>query len=238
MTSWGDTSITFTAVRSTLAPSTNLYLFVTANGGYSNASGHVVSFLQVVTVTNVSDTTLNDGQTSVTITGTDFQSTQGTGRVVISPTSDINNAGAVAQTVTSWGDTSITFTAVKGSLSLNTNLYLFVENDDDVVNSTGYTVQFVGIKKLLVQLPTSAVGVTGISGVVWTKPGDTTQAGTEIGEFTGQSFESSAVGGYAVLKVPVSAFNGSSLTTSDTPVVLVQSSTHTTGLIEATIIEE
>jgi hypothetical protein len=64
------------------------------------------------------------------------------------------------------------------------------------------------------------------------------QAGAEIGEFTNQSFESSTEGGLAILKVPVTAFGGSSLTTSDTPVVLVQTSTHTTGLIEATIIEE
>jgi hypothetical protein len=48
----------------------------------------------------------------------------------------------VTQTVTSWSDTSITITAVKGSLALSTNLYLFVEENTGNSNASGHVVQF------------------------------------------------------------------------------------------------
>lgn len=45
VTSWADTSITINVVRNTLALATNHYLFVTNDGGSSNASGSVVQIL-------------------------------------------------------------------------------------------------------------------------------------------------------------------------------------------------
>jgi hypothetical protein len=49
---------------------------------------------------------------------------------------------AVEQTVTSWSDTSITFTADQDTLDDSVNLYLFVENDDGASNAAGEVVQF------------------------------------------------------------------------------------------------
>jgi len=48
---------------------------------------------------------------------------------------------SVGQTETAWNDTSITFTAVRGSLQAAVNLWLLVENDSDVVGSF-FPVQF------------------------------------------------------------------------------------------------
>ncbi|MBN9461716.1 MAG: hypothetical protein J0H00_10895, partial [Burkholderiales bacterium] len=44
--------------------------------------------------------------------------------------------------------------------------------------------------------------------------------GAKIGEFSGQAFDGTAVGGQARLRVAVSIFGGGSLTTSDTPVLI------------------
>ena len=51
VTAWGDTSITITANRGSLAFNTNMYLFVIDEASASNASGWVVQFEPVVTVT-------------------------------------------------------------------------------------------------------------------------------------------------------------------------------------------
>lgn len=59
------------------------------------------------TITDIdTDEIINPGQSYI-ITGTNFGATQGTGTVIID---------GVAQTVTAWGDTSITCTAVQGNL--------------------------------------------------------------------------------------------------------------------------
>ena len=95
-----------------------------------------------VVISDAGDETYQSGETGITITGTGFGASQGAGFVKISPTDDIADVSAVTQTVTSWADTSITFTAVKGSLSLDTSLYLFVENDSAESNASGHVVQF------------------------------------------------------------------------------------------------
>lgn len=101
------------------------------------------------TITNADDELFENGE-SITITGTGFGSTQGSGTVKLSPTDDIDDARAVTQTVTAWGDTSITMTAVRGALPVYTNLYLFVENDSAASNASGYVVQ----------LETTPIGLT------------------------------------------------------------------------------
>lgn len=93
------------------------------------------------------------------------------------------------------------------------------------------------IRKLKLKVDASAAGATGISGVVWAAQSGAI-AGAEIGEFTGQTFEAVLEGGQAVLKVPVSAFGGGSLTVSDTPVALVRNATNTSGIVSCTVIEE
>lgn len=82
----------------------------------------------------------------------------------------------------------------------------------------------------------AAASVTGIEGVVLNAARDTV-----IGEFTGQAFEAALEGGEAVLLIPVSEItpDGSTLTTSDAPLVAAYNSTHgTVGLGSATVIEE
>jgi hypothetical protein len=94
------------------------------------------------TITDAGDELYLDGETGITITGTDFGAAQGAGFVVISPTVDVADVGAVTQTVTSWADTSITVTAVKGDLGFGTTAYLFVEHDGGNANAAGYAVTF------------------------------------------------------------------------------------------------
>jgi hypothetical protein len=94
------------------------------------------------TITSVTPSTFVNGQTGIVITGTNFGASQGTGSVVISPTDDELDAAAVEQTVDTWGDESITITAVRGSLAVGTNLYLFVIPDTNDPNASGHVVQF------------------------------------------------------------------------------------------------
>ena len=58
--------------------------------------------------------------------------------------------------MTSWSDTSIDFTAVRGALGFNANLNLFVENDSGLSNSAAFTVQFAPI----VTITDTLLGVT------------------------------------------------------------------------------
>jgi hypothetical protein len=92
-------------------------------------------------ITAVSTVVLRDGQTGIVITGSAFGASQGTGSVVISPTLDQTSGSAVTQTVTAWGDTSITITAVRSALALGTQLYLFVKDNGALV-SNGWPVRF------------------------------------------------------------------------------------------------
>lgn len=69
-------------------------------------------------ITSLSDNTPTNGQ-SITITGTGFGATQGSGSVVV---------GGVTQTVTSWSDTSITITVVRGVNRYGTSLTLTVSD--------------------------------------------------------------------------------------------------------------
>lgn len=142
VTSWSNTSITITTARGSLAYKTNHYLFVTSNASQSNASGHVVQFYDPPVITDAGDENFYNGETGITITGTSFKTQGGSSRVWISPTNNVADAGRVEQTVTAWTDTSITITAVRSSLSLSTNLYLFVVDTNGDSNTTGTVVQF------------------------------------------------------------------------------------------------
>jgi hypothetical protein len=190
----------------------------------------------------INDTSIEDNQSGLTITMQGgvggFGASQGTGTVIISPTDNVNDGSATPQTINGWGDTSINITGYRGSRALNTNLYLFVKNNSGQSNANGLVVQFVPTKYLKVLVDSSAQSATGIKGVVYQAPAGATIAGPEIGEFNSYTFSGTLESGQAVLKVPVAVFGGTSLTTSDTPVVLVRNTTHTTGIISATIIEE
>ena len=94
------------------------------------------------TVTNVAPSDFEGGQVGVTITGTSFEASQGTGNVIISPSNNVADGSAVSQTETAWADTSITITTARGSLTYGAQMYLFVTNNSGASNASGYPVKF------------------------------------------------------------------------------------------------
>lgn len=93
-----------------------------------------------VTISSVSDSTLTHGQTGVVLTGAGFSASGNT--VIVSPTDDVEDVLAVAQTITAEGTTEITFTADLDSFDFGT-LYLFVVNGDSESNETGEVISRV-----------------------------------------------------------------------------------------------
>ncbi len=95
--------------------------------------------LPVIGVNSVdTDNDIDDAQTGVVVAGFGFNAAQGTGLVEIGDSSDYATANKVTQTVTAWGDTSITITADLGSQAPGTK-YLFV-TDDDSNRSIGFAI--------------------------------------------------------------------------------------------------
>lgn len=143
----------------------------TLSGGSTSAEEPTIGGGTAPTITDAGDEAFYNGETGVVITGTNFGATQGAGSVILSPTDNPADAGAVAQTVTSWGATSITITVVKGALSLDTNLYLFVTNGSAEVNAAGYVVQIqarVFVRETLIDKSFAALpNETGIVMLVW-----------------------------------------------------------------------
>ena len=86
-------------------------------------------------------------------------------------------------------------------------------NDSNRVTSSQWTQL---VKKAKLRLDLAAAGET-VDGIVWANQSGAI-AGTEIGEFTSQTIGTGSGGdaGFAVLKVPVSAFGGGSLSVGDT----------------------
>jgi len=80
-------------------------------------------------------TQIDDGATNLTVTGEDFESTQGSGDVEIC--NNVIYASAtikVSQSIDSWADGSIQFDATKGTLSDGTN-WIFVTNNGLAVSN-------------------------------------------------------------------------------------------------------
>lgn len=109
---------------------------------------------------------------SVTITGSNFEAVQNNGRVVISPTDDINDLNAQTQVATAWADGSITFVASRSpGIGVGTAAFLFVENDSGNSNASGYLVQFewrVELVELIENKDTTPwADETGLTVEVW-----------------------------------------------------------------------
>jgi hypothetical protein len=92
-------------------------------------------------ISSISDSDIQDGQTGVTIGGTDFMDSGATLELCDGPV--YATATKVTQTVTNQTDSSLEFTVQRGGLSLGT-AYLFVTTDLGQQNSTGYEVTLVG----------------------------------------------------------------------------------------------
>jgi hypothetical protein len=125
----------------------------------------------VPNITNAGDESFYNGETGVVITGSGFGASPGSGSVRICPSNDVNDAGAVTQTVTSWSNTSITITVVKGALGFDGPLYLFVRDNGAGSNSPGYGVQIAArpfIRETLVDLSGAALASqTGLTMVIY-----------------------------------------------------------------------
>jgi len=134
--SWSDTSIQFDVVRTGLSVGTN-YVWVTNDSGFQNDTAFPITLVgNTPTITNVDgDDTLIVGQTNIVITGNNFEASQGTGLVEISPNATYGAGGRVTQSIDSWSNTSVQFDLDRTGLSTGT-LYVYVTNNDGV-NSAG-----------------------------------------------------------------------------------------------------
>ena len=94
-----------------------------------------------LTVSDVdTDEIISNNQTNVVITGSDFESTQGTGKVELVENNDYTGTIVNQTSIDSWADGSIQFDAAAGALA-DTNCYLYVTNDS---GSRGYIPVKVG----------------------------------------------------------------------------------------------
>ncbi|MEE8306587.1 MAG: hypothetical protein V3R81_04935 [Gammaproteobacteria bacterium] len=85
------------------------------------------------------DEDYDDAETSVVITGTRFEASQGTGKVEISDNAVYATGTKIEQTVTGWGDTSITVTGVLSTLAPGA-LWMWITNDSAERNALGFVV--------------------------------------------------------------------------------------------------
>lgn len=93
-----------------------------------------------VTVTDVeTDEDFDDKDTNITITGTNFEASKGTGKVELGDNSDYATANKIEQTTTSWGDTSIDITVDLSTQSPGSK-WIFVTNNTGTKNDPGFAV--------------------------------------------------------------------------------------------------
>lgn len=89
-------------------------------------------------IDTVDDGAIVSGATALVLAGVDFKAIQGTGKLELASAAVYSSATKVAQTVTGWTDTAITFTAVIGALTPGV-VYAFVTDSSGKV-STGKAV--------------------------------------------------------------------------------------------------
>lgn len=81
-----------------------------------------------IEITSVTPSEFDDLDTGVVVAGDNFEASQGTGKVELGDSSVYASANKQEQTVTAWGNTSITFTCDLGTLGPGTR-WVFVTND-------------------------------------------------------------------------------------------------------------
>lgn len=97
---------------------------------------------QDVVISSIGGGTIQNGQ-AFTIAGSGFLASQGGGKVIVSPTDNKDDEGAIEQTITSWSTGDIQGTGVRSGLSFRTTYYVFVVTDQGDVNANGFEIQFV-----------------------------------------------------------------------------------------------
>lgn len=95
------------------------------------------------TISGSSEWRVSIEDTNITITGTNFNTTQSTGKVELCQSSNYTGR-IVTQSIDSWSATSIQFDIVQGDLSPG-DVYIFVSNSDPD-RSTGFKIQ-LGLSK-------------------------------------------------------------------------------------------
>jgi len=93
------------------------------------------SLIFTLSILSVTPDPFDDQMTGVTIAGSGFGTSQGTGKVEVSDSALYGQGTVVEQTVTSWGNAEIQFTGVIGALNPSPTLYLWVTRDDTVYES-------------------------------------------------------------------------------------------------------
>jgi hypothetical protein len=135
VTTWGGaTSITVSAVRGALSTGT-VYAYVTNSDGGVNTNGLAVTLSSVTPAIASLDgdggnqnSSITAGET-VTMTGSDFRTTQTTGKVEIC--NNISYASATVkntQSITSWSNTAISFTLDNVTGLVEGTNYVFITN--------------------------------------------------------------------------------------------------------------
>jgi hypothetical protein len=114
------------------------------------------------------DEIVTQGQTGVTVTGLDFGASQGIGLVKISQTNDVNDAGAITQTITSWSDTSLQLTA---NLPVPEGYvcFVFVKNNSGAF-SAGFQItrEIVSILPVITDVDTDEIVLQGQANIIIT----------------------------------------------------------------------
>lgn len=160
-TSWSDTQIVFTLDRGSIAVGT-AYVWVTDDNSDRTESYAVTINALIPTVTSVGDENVQPSETGIVVDGSNFFASQGVGKVEFCPSSTYGSA--VTQTVTNWGASSVTVTAVQGTLAEGT-IYAFVTNSDGGRNSTGFALTLsVPVNPIITDIEDEnlVVGETGI----------------------------------------------------------------------------
>jgi len=117
---------------------------VTCTFGATDENGGILIELLVPdispTITDVeSDEDYDDEDTAITVTGTNFGATKGTGKLEVGDDPDYATAVKIEQTTTSWADTAIDFTADLGAQSPG-GKWVFVTRDSGEKNDPGFAV--------------------------------------------------------------------------------------------------
>lgn len=132
ITNWSTNSITITTKQGALTGGTN-YLIVQSTTLLETA-GYAVAIYPRPRIANAGDELFYNGETNIIVTGSGFGSSQGSGSLAINSNSGGGGTNVV-QSITSWNNRSITFTATQGALTAGTN-YLIVTTGAGLVSAS------------------------------------------------------------------------------------------------------
>ena len=101
--------------------------------------------MAIPTISSLNKWRVSIEDTNITITGTNFNASQGTGKVEICASSNYTGR-IIEQSIDSWAATSIQFDIVRGDL-LTGDVYIFVTNSDTVPNRSNGFILELGLSR-------------------------------------------------------------------------------------------